>query len=99
MPPIENPWHSRPLDVHRWSEHPEVRGYVDEIWAAHFEDSGLSGPKPKMPFKHQLRVVILDLYVAWLEDPDLCIGVSMSSNAWHTGSRYNALHISKRVVP
>ena len=32
MSPIENPKHSRPLDVHRWSEHPEVKSLVDRIW-------------------------------------------------------------------
>ncbi len=26
MGDIENPWHSRPIDVHRWSDHPEVAG-------------------------------------------------------------------------
>ncbi|MCG6560820.1 hypothetical protein MB818_21690 [Ruegeria sp. 1NDH52C] len=44
-------------------------------------------------------MVILDLYVAWLDDPKLSIGVSMSVNAWDTNSRYNALHISKKIVP
>ncbi len=29
---IKNPWHSRPIDVHRWSNHPEVRELVDRIW-------------------------------------------------------------------
>ena len=24
MDEIEDPWHSRPIDVHRWSDHPEV---------------------------------------------------------------------------
>jgi len=37
--------------------------------------------------------------VAWLEDLELCIGVSMSSNYWNTSSRYNALHISKKIIP
>ncbi|MBY6059761.1 hypothetical protein, partial [Leisingera daeponensis] len=55
--------------------------------------------KPKTAFRHQLRVLILDLYVAWLEDPELCIGVSMSSNYWDTSSRYNAIHISKKIIP
>ncbi|MDO6523970.1 hypothetical protein Q4578_20475, partial [Shimia thalassica] len=45
------------------------------------------------------RVVILDLYVAWLDDPKLSIGVSMSVNSWDTNSRYNALHISKKIIP
>jgi len=42
---------------------------------------------------------VLDLYVAWLEDPELSIGVSMSSNYWDTTSRYNAIHISKKIIP
>lgn len=99
---IDRPWHSRPIDVHKWSDHPEVRGYVDQIWQRYFVTDGSAGkkpgPKPKTAFKNQLRIVILDLYVAWLEDPSLCIGISMSPNAWDTNSRYNALHISKRVI-
>ncbi|SHM55879.1 hypothetical protein SAMN05444398_1227 [Roseovarius pacificus] len=31
MTPI-NPQHSRPIDVHRWSDHPEVNGLVTEVW-------------------------------------------------------------------
>lgn len=32
MAPID-PHHSRPLDVHRWSDHPEVNRVVAEVWA------------------------------------------------------------------
>jgi len=100
MSKIENPWHSRPIDVHRWSDHPEVKQFVDRIWDEHLpaEVVGKSGPKPKMAFRKQLRVLILDLHVAWLDDPELCIGVSRSVNAWKTGSRYNALHLSKKLI-
>ena len=56
------------------------------------------GPKPKTPFKTQLKILILDLYVAWLEDPELSIGVSMNANAYDTRSRYNALNISKHII-
>ena len=28
--------HSRPLDVHRWSEHPEVNSFVDDIFNTYF---------------------------------------------------------------
>lgn len=99
MGDIENPWHSRPIDVHRWSDHPEVAGLVDRIWDEYLPSDKTSGPKPKTAFRHQLRVLVLDLYVAWLEDPELCIGVSMSSNYWDTSSRYNAIHISKKIIP
>ncbi|WP_171167018.1 hypothetical protein [Ruegeria sp. HKCCA0370] len=98
MAEIENPWHSRPIDVHRWSDHPEVADLVDRIWDDYLPSDQTSGPKPKTAFRHQLRVLVLDLYVAWLEDPELSIGVSMSSNYWDTSSRYNAIHISKKII-
>ncbi|WP_299355955.1 hypothetical protein [uncultured Shimia sp.] len=100
MADIENPWHSRSIDVHRWSDHPEVAALCDRVWDGYLSElTGRSGPKPKTAFRHQLRVLILDLYVAWLADPELSIGVSMSSNYWDTSSRYNAIHISKKIIP
>lgn len=61
-----DPWHSKPLDVHRWSEHPEINKLVDDLWITVVEpalggrsnNKGLSGPKK------QLKVLLLDLYVA-----------------------------------
>lgn len=100
MTEIDDPWHSRPIDVHLCSDHPEVKGLTDKVWGEAGLDrfEGTTGRKPKRPFREQLRVLLLDLYVAWLEDPDLCIGVSMNVNAWKTDSRYNALHLSKRLL-
>jgi hypothetical protein len=76
-PAIDNPRHSRPIDVHRWSDHPEVKALVEDIWENHLpwqitgktEGKAKTGPKPKSEGKNQLRVLILDLYVAWLDDP------------------------------
>ncbi len=106
MVEIDNPRHSRPIDVHRWSDHPEVKALVEEIWEGYLPPKitgtggkNRPGPKPKTSHKKQLRVVILDLYVAWLDDPELCIGVSMDVSAWKTNSRYNALHLSKKLIP
>ncbi|MFY0648462.1 MAG: hypothetical protein JXR00_16680 [Sulfitobacter geojensis] len=28
---IDDPWHARPLDVHRWSDHSEVGVVVDGV--------------------------------------------------------------------
>ena len=102
--PISNgeidPDHSKPLDVHGWSEHPELNRLVDELWSTVVEpalggrsnNTGLSGPKK------QLKVLLLDLYVAWLEDPTLCVGISRNNNSYSVNSRYNALHISRKIV-
>jgi hypothetical protein len=100
--PITDPWYSRPIDVHRWSEHPEASRLKDRLWEAHFQDfdrPDRSGPKPMTSFKQQFGVLLLDLFVAWKTDPELSIGVPMSSNGWNTNSRYNALKLSRKIIP
>lgn len=55
-----DPWHSRPIDVHRWSDHPEVKGLVDRIWDQCLPEEVINasgpGPKPKTAYRKQLRV-------------------------------------------
>ena len=84
--------HSRPLDVHRWSEHPEVNTFVDDIFNTYFKQ------KTNIRKKH-LKVVLLDLYVAWRDDPTLSIGVAMSPKAYKAGkSRNNSLNIKRTTI-
>jgi hypothetical protein len=85
--------HSRPLDVHTWSDHPEANAFVDQIYEEHF-----AGGNPNIRKRH-LKVVLLDLYVAWTEDPTLKIAYSRNVNDYDAGTRYNALHISRTTIP
>jgi len=32
MGEILDAWYSRPLDRHRWSDHPEVKGLTEKVW-------------------------------------------------------------------
>ena len=83
---------SRPLDVHRWSDYAEANAFVDGIHKHQFKD-----PLPSIPKKH-LKVLLLDLYVAWLDDPEQCIAVHMGNDMYRAKSRYNDLRIS-RLMP
>ena len=84
---------ARPLDVHTWSDHPEVNVFVDEIY------SHLSSIKGNQRInKKLLKVVLLDLYVAWCTDPELMIMFSRDNNAYKAKSRYNEIHIGKKVI-
>lgn len=83
---------SRPLDVHRWSEYPEVNNFVNLVYEEHFR-----WQNPNLIKKH-LKVALLDLYVAWNEHPDMKIGVHMNRNAYKAKSRYNALNISHKII-
>jgi hypothetical protein len=47
--------------------------------------------------KRLLKVLLLDLSVAWCADPDLKIIFSRDNNAYRAKSRYNELHISKKI--
>ena len=91
-----DPDHSKPLDVHTWSDHSEINTLVDELWFKVVEPAlgGKSNNKGKSDPKRQLKVLLLDLYVAWLDDPTLCIGVNRNNNAYQVNSRYNALPVS-----
>jgi hypothetical protein len=73
---------------------------VDELWFQVVEPAlgGKSNNKGKSGPKRQLKVLLLDLYVAWRDDPTLCIGVNRNSNAYKVDTRYNALHISRKIV-
>lgn len=52
----------------------------------------------KAAFRHQFKVVLLDLWVARREDTELSVGVHMGQTEWDTNSRYNTLHISKKII-
>ena len=94
--------HSRPLDVHKWSDFKDVDGFIDVIWNEFFLSSYpvpvKAGNRPKSKPKKQLKVLLLDLYVAWCSDPALLIGIGLSKSAYKANSRYNELHISFELV-
>ena len=90
---------SRLLDVHIWSDYPEVNEFINLIYDAYFRQ--LSG-KINITKKH-IKIVLLDLYVAWLTDPDLNIAVNMtrdfySKNFGTNTTRYNELNISAKTI-
>ena len=84
--------YSRPLDVHLTTNHPEIKGLVDFIFAKYFNT------RKKVIIKKHLKVLLLDLYVAWNTDPKLEIGVHMSPNSYTLAKRYNQLYITRTII-
>ena len=84
---------ARPLDVHRWSEHPEVNAFIDHVFTDLKSINGNARISKKL-----VKVILLDLYVAWCADPGLMLMFSRDNNAYKAGSRYNELHISKKII-
>lgn len=86
--------YSKQLDVHRWSDYPEVNRFVDHIYETYIKDEY----KFLSIKKKCLKVFLLDLYVNWLDDPDRLLGFSRKLPAYNTKSRYNKLHISRTII-
>lgn len=85
--PLDN---SRPLDVHRWSEYPEVKAATIAIC----QELGYTWDKDKS----HCRVLILDLYHCHRHDYTMYIGISLNSRSYEMDSRYNRLHIKYDVL-
>ena len=56
-----------PLDIHRWSDYPEVNKAVDTMYELMTHLKAFSG-KSNIRKKH-IKVIILELYVRYLENP------------------------------
>ena len=101
LPKIDR-WHSEPLDVHTWSDHPEIKKLCNDLYddagLTSLESKGKGNRNPKRTVKESLRVLILDLYVKWLKDPSLSIGFSKTKSSYKVGSRYNGLYIPEKVI-
>ena len=99
LPKVDR-WHSEPLDVHTWSDHPEIKALCNDLYDAagltSLESKG--NRKPKRTVKQSLRVLILDLYVKWLKDPALSIGFCKGNKDYKVGSRYNGLFTPRKIV-
>ena len=99
IPKIDR-WNSEPLDVHTWSDHPEIKALCDSL----YEAAGMVSLEPqgnrqaKRTVKESLRVLILDLYVKWLKDSSISIGYSKSKKSYKVGSRYNGLYIPEKII-
>ena len=83
---------ARPLDVHKWSDHSEVNEFVNEIYKKLISIKGHEKTSKKL-----VKVLLLDLYVAWSADPELKIMFSRDNNAYKAKSRYNELHVGKKI--
>ena len=90
--PIKKHKYTRPLDIHLTTNHFQIKELVDVLY-----DKYLNGRKKEITKKH-LKLLLLDLYVAWCTDPNLEIGVYMSPKSYETIKRYNQFYITKTMT-
>ena len=92
MPSTYDITNSRPLDVHRWSDHPEVSSFFSKVQAKYFRNVRSKRQK------QALKVLLLDLYVVWQDDPSQFITLPMSQKAYCRGSRFRSIFVDYKII-
>ena len=85
--------HSRLLDMHLGSDLAEVNTFVEDVCSEYF-GSQLSEKR-----RANLKVLLFNLYDAWLHDADLCIAINLNERRYKARSRYNSRGISRLIIP
>ncbi|MDA1354496.1 MAG: hypothetical protein O3A01_08575 [bacterium] len=86
---IEN---SRRLDVWKWSDHPKVHLLINDAYEYYFR--GFKHPRAKQ----HVKVLLLDVFLAWNEDPTQSIGVSMRPADYSKNSTYKKIFITQFMI-
>ena len=98
---MDNLQYSRPIDVHRISEYPEVQKVISFLLSL-LKEAGLIKGSPRDKVLRHLKVVVLDLYVSYLGDPLVYVGYPRGSDAYGPGSRLRKMHLGldsmKKVI-
>ena len=93
--------YSRPLDVHRLSEYPAVQSVITHLHESLKSEGLLEKSSKSRIFKH-LKVVVLDLYIAYLADPLMFVSYSRDRNKFSKTERLGRLFLGygplKRVI-
>ena len=94
--------HSVPFNVHAWSDSESIIALVDTVYASLPQKTltslvGTSNNKGSMSIKDIMRVVLVDQYSTFLEDPKLCTGFPRRNSDWVVSSRYNGQGIPRKI--
>jgi len=85
--------HSRPFDVWKWSEAPEVNHAVDQI-LEELEPFIYNVRKKRRQYRNAVKKIVLDLYVAHQQDPGLFVAYSRMKANYVTPKRYKRIFMS-----
>lgn len=87
---------SRPFDVHRWSDYPELTVCLSQLVCELESIEGRArqrGNDDSKRFRDAVRCLVLDLYVAWKTDPDLLVAIQLGNSHYTKTTRYRALFL------
>ncbi len=90
---------SRPLDAGKVSNHPEAKVLVQHVFGEIIEKATVSKKKKDQKnLRGHIRAIVMDLYDAYVSDPELYLGYSRNRNDYGPDSRNKAIFFSYRNV-
>jgi hypothetical protein len=89
--------YSRTFDVHKWSEHKEVKECIDSLCKELMKLSAFKTSKENLIKKH-LKVLIVDLWCVWNQDPKLYLGISRRLEDYKSDKRYGKLKLGYKPM-
>ena len=89
--------YSRRLDVWKWKDFPEINDLVQDVYEAYYASIYTRKDAISRAKKH-LKVLLIDLYVAFIDDPKLMIGLPMHPDAYSEGSNWRSIHITSMII-
>lgn len=89
--------YSRPLDVHRISEHPKVQQVI-EVLFGELQTSGHLGKSSRKKIVKHLKAIVLDLYIGYSFDPHIYIGYPRARSQYSKESRLGKLFFGFRPM-
>ena len=89
---MDNLQYSRPIDVHRISAYPEVQNVISYLLSL-LKEEGLIKNSPRKGIPKHLKVLVLDLYMASLNDPLLYISYSRAKGTYRKDQRLGKLFL------
>jgi len=84
------------IDIHRWSDYPEVDALVEYVFALMTSLEGFTG-KSNVRKRH-IKVILVNLYSNYLEDSARFTGYFRMVSKYRRRGRYNRLGISKSTI-
>ena len=94
---MDNKDYSRPLDVHRISEHPAVQDVIQVLYGE-LKVSGYLGKSSQKKILKHLKAVVLDLYLRYQFDPVSYVAYPRSKSSYSKESRLGQLFFGYRPM-
>lgn len=98
-----NPNFSRLFNRHAWSDDPAFDELAEAVFVSLSSDSKeklivKSNNKGSVSTQTILKVVLVDQYLSYKQNPKLCTAFSRKTNSWIVSSQYNGLEIPRNII-